>query len=108
MGYTAYFERGSSRISIDGTGRYGLALDFTPPIQTIDIYTAGGTSANPYGGAQKVGERAGNRPFTFGIRLLGPIGAAILPRLGHDEQIHGVFLCEGVGVFEPVILFFTH
>jgi hypothetical protein len=71
MGYTACFIRGSSRIDLDGTGRYSLALNFTPPLQTLDIYTAGGTSANLYAGAERIGEKAGNRDFAFGLRLLG-------------------------------------
>ncbi len=51
------------------SGRYLVANDFVPPSVEIVPQFANGTSANKFGGGEKVGERATNREWTFGVEI---------------------------------------
>ena len=71
MGYNAYFQRGNYKIMVDGTDVLALAMDFLPPTTDEEIYTSSGTSANVYGGEIRVGQKARNKAWGFGVRALG-------------------------------------
>ena len=76
MGYVAKLIKGAALLDLS-SGRYALMGDFIPPSTSFDIATAGGTSANRYGGATKVIEKALPIDLTFSVRVLGGSNAEI-------------------------------
>src|SRR5512139_1688164 len=76
MGYVAKLTKGSRTLDLS-SGRYALGMDFTPPVSDLGIYTSGGTSANRYGGAAKVGEKATNTIVVFSVKISGSSNAEV-------------------------------
>jgi len=96
MGYNAYFARGNYKIMVDGTDVLELASGFVPPSTDEEIYTSGGTSANVYGGEIRVGQKARNKPWGFGLvahrSAIGTSGVQMklaLDRLNHFLRAAG-------------------
>jgi hypothetical protein len=69
-GYVARLTHGANYIPLDETGRIKLS-SFIPPVTNETPQTAGGTSANRYGGGELVSVRAANREFTFSLIAQG-------------------------------------
>ena len=75
MGYVAKFTKGTRTLDLS-TGRYDLG-DFVPPQTNIAGDYAMGTSANRYGGASKVGEKALPSSYGFSVRIEGDTNAEV-------------------------------
>lgn len=50
---------------------YKLEPDFAPPAAILSAQMSDGTSANRTGGATKIGQRAMNRQWSFGVQCIG-------------------------------------
>lgn len=96
----AKFTYGNRYVKIDGTP-YKLTPDFAPPATVIAAQTAGGTSANVYGGAEKVNERASNTTWTFTVHVYGDTEAEVT----HHRQVLSAFLRQA-GASKNTPLFF--
>jgi hypothetical protein len=60
--------RGALSLSLT-SGRYRLSADFLPPEVSILPLLATGTSANRFGGAEKIGERGQVQDWTFNVEI---------------------------------------
>ncbi len=100
MGYLAWLEKGQSKLRLDGSEGYRLALDFAPPSTSEDVLTAGGSMLNRRGGARLVDVKAVNQNFGFGVHVEGSSSAEIQERVDTLDA----FLRSGDTLREPVKL----
>lgn len=80
--WTVKLTQGNRELDLN-TGRYQPDLGFVPPSVALTPLVATGTSANRYGGGDKVGERATDRIWEMTIRARGTTDAEVA-RAGAD------------------------
>ena len=63
------FIRGSTIFDV-ATAPFAPGEDFVPPAAAMEYNLAPGTSANVYGGATKISEKANNTEWSFSVRVI--------------------------------------
>lgn len=84
MGYVAKLKQGTATLDL-ASGRYRIGDTFSPPSVSRTATYSGGTSANRYGGSERVGDRANNRTWSFPLHILGDSDSEIR-RAASDVQ----------------------
>jgi hypothetical protein len=77
MGYIAYLKRGAKTLRLDEAPFEVDAESFVPPATQEEPLLAFGTSANRYGGSNKVSERAFDVEFNLPVVVTGRSEAAV-------------------------------
>lgn len=76
MAIVAKLQQGAYELDLTAAP-YKIGEGFTPPSSTFEPTLAYGTSANRYGGATKLGQRANGIPWTLTVRITGTTNAQV-------------------------------